>query len=423
MKITSAGLSHKGLVRQENEDTIALEPHAGLFIVCDGMGGHAAGKHASSRAAEVIRQTLMSGQTTIAEYRKVKTPKTRSAVSALVEQAVQSAGKVLFTEGDKNPALKGMGTTAEVLLFVDDYAILGHVGDSRIYQIRDGKPMLLTEDHSVVAEMVRQGIWTVEQAAKSPFAHTLTRAVGAQPFVRVDTLEVELKAGDLFLLCSDGLSNTLKNQDLVSVASIGQVEEMTRALVQQALDRGGRDNVSTVLIRVDELGDAPAVAVDAGKKTELLKNVSLFRYLNHREIARVMSLATSQVFPKNQRIIEEGKPGTQIFIIAQGSVEILKGDQSLTTKKAGEILGEMAILDNSPRSASVVTSETTTCLVIQQKDLFDLLRRESQLAVKLLWALSQSLNQRLRFTTEQLAEVKATLELNADDGPDLEILG
>ena len=134
----------------------------------------------------------------------------------------------------------------------------------------------------------------------------------------------------------------------------------------------------------------------------------------------MLSLAQQQNFEKGVEIIHEGQLGTQIFIILWGSVTITKEKQVLATRTKGDILGEMSILDNAPRSASAITAEPTTFLIIQQKDLFDLLRRESQIAVKFLWALSQSLNQTLRATSEQLAHVKSDLESLRGEGPFLE---
>ena len=423
MKVSANAFSHTGLVRQKNEDSFLADPQLGLFIVCDGVGGHAAGKTASETATQVIHKHIKENQATIQKYLKDKTKDNRAALSSLVERAIHTASKAIFSAAEADPSKRGMATTAEVFLLAGDHAILGHVGDSRIYLLRQGKNYHLTEDHSVSAEMVRNGIWTPEEALKSPYAHTLTRAVGHQAFVQVDTLEVELSMGDMFLLCSDGLCNYFPHGiEFGQIVKQSAFDKLSEALIKFAIDRGGKDNVTAAVVRVEDLQKEAGVGkeIDVIKKTEILKQIPLFKYFSVRELTRVLSLSQQENLQKGAELIKEGQTGTQIFIILWGSVAISKGGQQLATRTKGDIFGEMSILDNAPRSASATALEATTILIIQQKELFDLLRRESQIAVKFLWALSQSLNQTLRATSEQLAMVKADLESIRGDGPFLE---
>ncbi len=158
MRVAANVQSHTGNVRQKNEDSFLSDPELGLFIVCDGVGGHAAGNVASQTAAQYIHKVIKENKAVIERYQKERTKENRSLLTFLVEKSIQAASKQISLMSDMDPAKRGMATTTEVFLIVEDHAILGHVGDSRIYMLRGGKTYALTEDHRVSAEMVLNGI-------------------------------------------------------------------------------------------------------------------------------------------------------------------------------------------------------------------------------------------------------------------------
>lgn len=376
-----------------------MDEELGLFVVCDGVGGHVAGGMASEMCARTIRQYVNDGKSLIQKYNVDKTLKNRAVVAGLLQKAIQTANDKIYGMAEVDVLKKGMCTTVVSMLLLEDFVILGHVGDSRIYLHRAGQVHQLTEDHKYAVEMVKKGILSPEDAARSPQGNVLTRAVGFQASLQVDTLQLELMDGDLFLLCSDGLHsyadrNELKNQFAHELPGV------PANLIQFAKQRGGHDNITAVVVRFEKEKDAGGDVLDILKKTEIMGKIPIFRYMTYSEINKILSIAQVRFFKKSDIIMKEGAPSDEMFIIAQGSVDVLKDGVQVKTRFKGEVFGEMGIFDNAPRSASVQAVEPVIGISLQRRELLGLLRQESQIAVKLLWALNSELNARLRQATQ-----------------------
>lgn len=233
--------SDKGLVRPSNEDSLCAEPGLGLFAVADGMGGHRAGEVASQTAiAELVR------------YLKENLSLFPNPADALVN-GVQAANRLVFHLSSSYRSLRGMGTTLTAALVRGGELFWAHVGDSRLYLLRGGELVQLTEDHSLVRELVRRGGLREEQARFHPHRSVLTRALGIEPEVRVDSDRLVLRSGDRLLLCTDGLTEHLSDEEIAAVASdCAAVAEAVGRLVEMALRRGGTDNISIILLAVGE---------------------------------------------------------------------------------------------------------------------------------------------------------------------------
>jgi PPM family protein phosphatase len=407
MKFQAFGLSDTGCVRKQNEDYYLVDEDLGLYVVCDGLGGHASGEVASKTCAEVLRESVAAGRGIIESYRAERSSANRAQLGSLLQSAIQKANAKVFALSESDPALKGMGTTVAALLVAQDIAILAHVGDSRIYLERAEKFHVLTQDHKVSAELARQGVWSKEEAARSPYADVLTRAVGPQEFVQVDLLQLELVPGDLFLICSDGLYRYFKGREFPDAAARTEVSRLPGEMIELARRGGGKDNITAVVVKALE-DSRMAAAMGVMKRGELLGRIPLFRYLSYAELMKVLSIVDLRELKRGTVLIEEGTPGDEMFIICSGSVDVVKkGAQKIASIQKGEMFGEMSIFDNSKRSASIVAAESATLMALSRKELLPLLRRESSLAVKFLWALNQDLNQRLRVANKNLVEVKA----------------
>ncbi len=235
------GLSHTGRVRQSNEDAFMCNQDEGIFVVCDGMGGAAAGEVASHLAAEKASASLSGG--VLSEARMV--------------EAVAGANRAVFQKASSDRRLEGMGTTLVTLALNGQHAWIAHVGDSRCYRWRASASEAqrlerLTMDHSLVEEQVRLGQITRSQAERSPFQHVITRAIGTTPEAIPDVRQVELQSGDVFLLASDGLTRELSDEDIASALSHATTEqEAAEALVLGANSAGGRDNITCVLVHIE----------------------------------------------------------------------------------------------------------------------------------------------------------------------------
>jgi PPM family protein phosphatase len=236
----SAALSHAGRKRRHNEDTYVVQPP--LFAVADGMGGANAGEVASSLAAAALQETNGEG------------PNGEARVASLI----QEANRRVFRRANEDREVSGMGTTMTVALVEDDYVAIGHVGDSRAYLFRDGELEQLTDDHSLVAELVRSGKLSPEEAETHPQRSVITRAVGTEPDVDVDTFSIEGAAGDLFLICSDGLTDMVDEATIHDALAENRADlnAAAKALVNAANRVGGEDNITVVFFELAE--DEPA---------------------------------------------------------------------------------------------------------------------------------------------------------------------
>jgi serine/threonine protein phosphatase PrpC len=236
--LRSAGLTDVGRCRQANEDCYAIASEMGLFVVADGMGGHRAGQLASRLAAEAAVQAVQALQGSEATL----TEKLRCAVAA--------ANREIYTTAQAKPDCQGMGTTLVLLLAAEGRVALAHVGDSRAYLIRGGRIRQLTDDHSVVGELVRRREITQTAARAHPHRHVLTRALGVRREVAADLAELTSMPGDLFVLCSDGLTGLVHDQDIAdAAASSTDLDTICTGLVECANSRGGEDNITVVLVR------------------------------------------------------------------------------------------------------------------------------------------------------------------------------
>lgn len=224
-----------GLVRKNNEDALWSDIKKQFFVVADGMGGYVAGEVASVLAIESIRQVVSS---------ELDDPP-----AEVLRQAFYQANDRIYQEARQHPEYAGMGTTLTALWIVDGKAYIAHVGDSRVYLIRQGKITALTSDHSLVGELVREGGLTEEQAMAHPQKNVLTRALGCNSLVEVDIVNIDTMYEDYFLLCTDGLSNRISSEEMMEVIKReNNLKRAVQELLQLALKRGGTDNISAILV-------------------------------------------------------------------------------------------------------------------------------------------------------------------------------
>lgn len=250
MTLEIAGKTDPGKVRERNEDSLALAPELGLMVVADGMGGHNSGEVASGLAVETIlnfaKDFLGKGRNAVPEG----ADKSLSARARQLQHFIQNANTVIF---EKSRAFKkdhGMGTTVVAALADDRSLTVAHVGDSRLYLLRNGRLERLTEDHSLVQDQVRHGLITQEQAEKSNLQNILTRALGTEANVKVDTSDHPVLPGDVFMLCSDGLTKMVSEEEMAKVMSASATAlAAVDTLIGMANAAGGVDNVTVAVAK------------------------------------------------------------------------------------------------------------------------------------------------------------------------------
>ena len=284
MKVNAWFATDTGRRRDHNEDSLSCSQELGLFAVADGMGGHRAGDRASKLAIETLTEEVQLARddfeaaanrlteqsrgrwfTLASEFGDEHTAElhldeqTREVeqasesivaqpVKAVVRLAARKAGAAVFTESMKNPSSRGMGTTLTALFLEGGRGYLVHVGDTRAYRFRDNKLTQLTEDHTWISEQQKAGLLSEAEAAESKYRHVITRSIGFESDVQLDSQEMVIEAGDCFLLCSDGLSNYVENDELESIITEGFYAGLPDQLVALANERGGEDNITVIVI-------------------------------------------------------------------------------------------------------------------------------------------------------------------------------
>jgi protein phosphatase len=248
-RLISYGSTDVGRRRATNEDAFLINDEIGLYVVADGMGGHAAGEVASQEAVDTIFGMVKRGLSAIPRLTGDLTDERARAACRLIEGAVQAATYMVFAMAEFDREKTGMGTTISALLGLGEYAVTAQVGDSRIYQISAGNAIQITEDHTLIAWQLKQGLITPEEAGRSPHRNVITRAVGNHDYVEVDTGLVNLSAGDRFLVCSDGLHGYLREDEIAVLMEPGG-DVAVRNLIGLANQRGGKDNITAIVIEV-----------------------------------------------------------------------------------------------------------------------------------------------------------------------------
>lgn len=247
MRILAWGVTDVGQKRDHNEDNYLVCSDMPLFAVADGMGGHQGGDRASRLAVEVLERELRRADL---EGTQPVGPSVEAAPARELRAAARTAGRTIFNLAQKDPRLTGMGTTLTSLFFHGGRAYVAHVGDSRAYLFRDERIEQLTDDHSWIEEQVRSGFMTTAEAQESALKHIITRSVGFESDVDVDLLTLPFLMGDCFLLCSDGLSNHLEDEEIRQHLSEGYYARIPERLVEAANARGGEDNITVVVVYV-----------------------------------------------------------------------------------------------------------------------------------------------------------------------------
>lgn len=252
MRVVMGGLTHPGQIRGENEDCIMARSELGLAVLADGMGGHQAGEVASRMAVDIITAYFADAPRGRLSRKSAVKPQ------ALVD-AIRKANAAVYEAAQARPDYRGMGSTVVVAMFAGNRLCVGHVGDSRLYRFRNGALEQLTKDHSVVQELINRGLYTPEEARQSTAKNLVTRALGVEPVIEPDTASTAVNPGDIFLLCSDGLTDVVSDEQIAEILRNhgSNVDRATKQLVDRANAQGGPDNISVVLVQASDDSKPP----------------------------------------------------------------------------------------------------------------------------------------------------------------------
>ena len=409
-----------GRQRDHNEDNYLVDPKLHLFVVADGMGGHAAGEVASQIAVHEVSRVVRENADVIERYAKEHDQTARQEILAVMEHAVQTACASIYHRGQAEPDKRGMGTTTSALLIAGDRGFIAHVGDSRIYLLRQSQVHQLTEDHSLINELVRRGKIKRDEIDTSPYAkykNAVTRAVGAYESVEVDTLDFEVLPGDHFLLCSDGLHAYLKD----SRRPRDPRRRTTSPTRRRRWWRWPTPAAATTTSprwwcasRARRPTEHAARASDLANRVDVLKKMPLFKHLTYKEIMRLLNVTGGQGLQagREDHRGEDGRRGAVHHPLGQGAAAQGRGVHHAPRARARTSARWRWSIARSARRRRRPRSESRA-LMLRRRDFYEIIRKEPVLATKLLWSFVQVLTERLRKTTADLSG--ARLEAQAVD--------
>lgn len=380
-----------GKKREHNEDNLLSLPEMGIFLVADGVGGRACGEVASAMCVEAFSDEAQQIAASIVAFDRSRSNEARNAVLSELDRVCQVATRRIYETAESEDR-KGMTTTMVAVVVGGGSAFLVHVGDSRAYLFRDGEVRQLTEDHSMVNELVRSGKMTWPEARASRHRHVITRAVGLYPTVQPSRGSFDLLPGDRLILCSDGLSDVVSPERMLQLVGAYEPTKAVDELIQAALDRGGPDNVTVQLI--EPLGSPRTDQAVVRART--LEHLFLFEdmpYAARLQVARIMD---EHWFSPGDVLVTEGEAGDSMYIVTEGQVRVTVAGVALATLGQNEHFGELTLTDHLPRSATVSAASFGSAVSVSADVLREFCMLEPSLGNQLLWKLLHVLGQRLR---------------------------
>lgn len=338
-----------GRIREQNEDNFLVDRKLQLYVVCDGMGGHASGEVASATAVNVVREVLVKNRHILDAYTNGDASADAPSVNSLLERTVLSASKRIWERGQLNPEQRGMGTTCSLLLILGRRGFIAHVGDSRVYRLRDDEVVLITEDHSLYNAMLQAGTIPDENDPRmGHIRNAVTRAVGVHDTVEVDAFDVELLPGDRYLICSDGLHGYWDGVDVnpLDFMSESDLSVAVENMVDYANSAGGKDNITAILIELptdhtfdDEMGSS--------RNDDILRRTPLAKGLNSRERRTLASRLSEKHLEASETLVGPNSPADGLWLVAEGILEATSQAGSRRLLRPGDVIGETALLSGA----------------------------------------------------------------------------
>ncbi len=410
--------SDTGRVRQENQDSYLVDPELGLYIVADGMGGSERGEVASELACSAIKERLLASREILDQHEKEPSPEHASLLETLLAECLQNASheihraaSALTTEG------RHMGTTLDAVLISADVAFTAHVGDSRIWLLRDNEARQITEDHTLVQERIRRGTLTQEQARSHHQRNVVTRALGVFESVMVDSLRIPLSPGDRLILASDGLYRHVEAHELAHWVENTAGNVAVDALVDLSNRRGGRDNITVLLaeMKPTEEFEARDQSGPVPDHMNALRRCELFVFCTWRELAKVASACHVRDLPPGAFVFREEDTSRECYIVYRGQVRLTRGGTVMAEIGESGHFGEMSLIDIPLRHATATALTPVRLLVLSHADFNRLLREDTALAVKVSWRLMQYLVRTLRTTMRMVPQIPSSAEPTDED--------
>jgi serine/threonine protein phosphatase PrpC/CRP-like cAMP-binding protein len=410
MKLRAWVKSDTGNVRAKNEDNFFVDADKGVFVVADGVGGRERGEVASKMVAESTREAADLLSKAADETDSYEAPDQREGVLDLVRQHFQKLNTAIFSVEDDYGNAYGMATTTDMLVVSEASAYVGHVGDSRVYLLRDGEIFRVTQDHTYAEQLRHDHRKEVRQMAEQnkKFEHMLTRSMGGKPHIEVDTPYLDVQPGDRFVMCTDGLTDYLSGREILEYASSGTGQELVDNLVGEAKERGGRDNVTVVVVEAfDDSVTSHKRAertFDTIRKINFFEQIELFSELTRPELLKVLRIVYERTFEDGDVILRQGDESDALYLIVKGAVNLSVEGADITRLDAGQHFGELALFGEDHTRTATATSEGSSMLLVISAGKFQrLISEELEIGNKLLTRLVRRAAAQIRAMNQRLA--------------------
>lgn len=371
-----------GKVRTANEDAFYVDPDGRLFLVADGMGGQNAGEVASSMAVQELRAELEDdfARKTCDRFLNDPSLDTRREVQQLLVSAVQAVHGRIYDRAQEELDKRGMGTTLEAMLVLGRDAFLVHVGDSRIYLVRDRSVLQVTQDHSLLETLLAAGRGSRDELRKSTMKNAVVNALGATPDLAVDTLHISLSTGDKFLLCSDGLHEYFADEEeLGTVLDSLPGEAGVGRLVEMANERGGKDNITAVLVWVLAV-PGPQISRDLKHDLQALKSSALFSGLTLQEAIQALRVCVEREVRAGEALPRITTGDDTAYIVLEGTIVTARGDSI----GPGTIVHPQALVGGEEPDGLAHSPFVARVLAVRRNDFLRLCNEHRALGIKLL---------------------------------------
>ena len=392
VKFCSHSASHIGTQRMANQDILLADADLGVYILCDGMGDTEAVDVAATIASKAALDQLRHNSSLIKQIERGALP--AKQLADLAHAAVSAANQAVYEHTQNNPRLRGSGTTIALLITTRDRGACAHVGGSRIYAFRSSKLFHLTKDHYLAQDLIDRGLLKTENLNSFAFKHVLSRAVGLLAAVSVDTLHFDILPGDRFLIASDGISRKVANASIEGVMAHHDLKVILEEIISIARTISGDDDISAILVESDasdhEKATQQARSDEVTLKTDVLADIFLFKALDHKNILRIVNASSVIECSPGQEIVKQGEIETSLYVILSGEFAIEIDSRPISTIKRGNHFGEMALLTQHPRSATVRAVSPGRVLKISSESFQDFIKAQPHDGAKMLAALGKA---------------------------------
>ena len=380
--------SDTGRVRESNQDRYFCDGDLGVFAVADGMGGRAGGEVASAQAVRLVEEAAMEFRALADAHASGEDEAGREAMFEALTGFMHRVNSAVYQLGSQPAYPGGIGTTLDLVVLGAGVAYVAHVGDSRVYLMREGAIYRITRDHTFEQHLRDHPELRAHYPDAARYTHVLTRCIGSAPHVEVDTVLIELEEGDRLLMCSDGLTRYLSGAEIATFGRHARGEALVQGLLEASLTRGGRDNVTALIVEISELnaGDFQRHPTrrDSLDKVELLRELALFEELDVPELLKVVRYVYVRGFEAGEQLVRRGDEVDGLYLIVSGEVSVRLAGRELNRVRAGGYFGELALFGEPVRSADACAEADGEALFLSREHLRELVTEDPGLGNKVL---------------------------------------